>query len=145
MQADTEMTAGACHGDHAAACTGALAGPVPSGAGADPRAAGAPGRGVQVVVLSLGPNPAWRTLATLLYYAQPFIREFIEPMDFVDPSGARLREAYKRFQQLGAKSALGERPFGKFALTLQDLYHRPVIRAFFGKGLGRVAGVGERL
>lgn len=87
---------------------------------------------------------AWRTLATMLYYAQPFIREFVEPMDFVDPSGTRLREAYKRFQQLGVKSGVRERPFGKFALTLQDLYHRPVIRALFGKGLGRVAGVGER-
>jgi hypothetical protein len=88
---------------------------------------------------------AWRTFATMLYYAQPFIRDvFIEPMDFVDPSGVRLREAFKRFQQLGAKPGVSDRPFGKFVLTLQDLYHRPVVGPLFGKGLARVAGVGER-
>jgi hypothetical protein len=88
---------------------------------------------------------AWRTFATMLYYAQPFIRDvFIQPMDFVDPGGVRLREAFKRFQQLGAKPGVSERPFGKFVLTLQDLYHRPVIGPVFGKGLARLSGVGER-
>jgi hypothetical protein len=86
----------------------------------------------------------WRTLITMLYYARPFIREFVEPIYLIDADGARLREAMKRFHQLGAKPGICERPFGKFALMLQDLYHRPVIRALFGKGLGRVAGVGEQ-
>ena len=88
---------------------------------------------------------AWRTFVTMLFYAQPFIRDvFIEPMDFVDPSGARLREAFKRFQQLAAKPGVSARPFGKFFITLQELYHRPVVGPLFGKGLARVAGVGER-
>jgi len=88
---------------------------------------------------------AWRTFATMLFYAQPFIRDvFVEPMDFVDPTGVRLREAFKRFQQLGAKPGVNERPFGKFVLTLQDLYHHPVLGPIFGKGLARVSGVGER-
>lgn len=88
---------------------------------------------------------AWRTFATMLFYAQPFIRDvFIRPMDFVDPSGVRLREAFKRFQQLGAKPGVSDRPFGKFVLTLQDLYHHPVAGPLFGRGIARVAGVGER-
>ncbi|MGO8994455.1 MAG: hypothetical protein ACLQVI_14145 [Polyangiaceae bacterium] len=88
---------------------------------------------------------AWRTFATMLYHAQPFIRDvFVEPMDFVDPTGVRLREAFKRFQQLGAKPGVSERPFGKFMLTLQELHHHPVVGPLFGKGLARLAGVGER-
>jgi hypothetical protein len=87
----------------------------------------------------------WQTFATMLFHAQPFIRDvFVEPMDFVDPSGVRLREAFKRFQQLGAKPGVNARPFGKFVLTLQDLYHHPVIGPLFGRGLARVSGVGER-
>ncbi len=62
----------------------------------------------------------------------------------MDPSGVRLREAFKRFQQLAAKPGVSDRPFGRFVVTLQDLYHRPVIGWAFGKGLARVAGVGER-
>jgi len=81
----------------------------------------------------------------MLYYAQPFIRDvFIEPMDLVDPTGARLREAFKRFQQLGAKPGVNQRPFGRFVLTLQDLYHHPVFGPLFGGVLARVSGVGER-
>jgi acyl carrier protein phosphodiesterase len=88
---------------------------------------------------------AWRTFATMLFYAQPFIRDvFIEPMDFVDPSGVRMREAFKRFQQLGAKPGVSDRPFSRFMIALQELYHRPVVGPLFGKAIGRIAGVGER-
>jgi hypothetical protein len=88
---------------------------------------------------------AWRTFATMLFYAQPFIRDvFIEPMDFVDPSGVRMREAFKRFQQLGAKPGVSDRPFSRFMIALQELYHRPVVGPLFGKVIGRIAGVGER-
>ncbi len=88
---------------------------------------------------------AWRTFAKMLFYGQPFIRDvFVEPMDFVDPSGVRLREAFKRFQQLGSKPGVSERPFGKFVVALQDLYHHPVAGPLFGRGLGRISGVGER-
>jgi hypothetical protein len=88
---------------------------------------------------------AWRTLATMLFYAQPFIRDvFFEPMDFVDPKGVRLREAFKRFQQLGAKPGVGETPFGKFIGTLQNLYHHPVIGPLFGPVIVRIAGTEDR-
>ena len=88
---------------------------------------------------------AWRTFATMLYYGQPFIRDvFIDPMDLVDPTGARLREAFKRFQQLGAKPGVSQRPFGRFVLTLQALYHHPVAGPLLGGALARVSGVGER-
>ncbi|HEY2511858.1 MAG TPA: hypothetical protein VGI39_13410 [Polyangiaceae bacterium] len=88
---------------------------------------------------------AWWTFASMLYYAQPFIRDvFLEPMDFVDPEGRRLREAFKRFQQLGTKPGVVDRPFGRFMFALQDLYHRPVIGPVFGGALGRIAGVGDR-
>jgi hypothetical protein len=88
---------------------------------------------------------AWRTFATMLFYAQPFIRDvFIAPMDFVDPSGVRLREAFKRFQQLGSKPGVSARPFGKFMIAIQDLYHHPLAGPLFGRGLARVAGVEGR-
>jgi hypothetical protein len=88
---------------------------------------------------------AWRTFGAMLFYAQPFIQDvFLEPMDFVDPRGERLREAFKRFQQLGAKPGVADRPFGRFVLTLQDLYHRPVVGSLFGDVIARVSGVSGR-
>jgi hypothetical protein len=56
----------------------------------------------------------------------------------------RLREAFKRFQQLGAKPGVSERPFGKFVIALQDLYHHPLAGPVFGRALARIAGVEER-
>jgi hypothetical protein len=88
---------------------------------------------------------AWRTFGKMIFYAQPFIRDvLIAPMDFVDPSGERLHEAFKRFQQLGGKPGVSERPFGKFVVALQDLYHHPIAGPLFGRVLGRVSGVGTR-
>ena len=88
---------------------------------------------------------AYRVFAGMLFHAQPFIRDvFLEPMDFVDPTGARLREAFKRFQQLGAKPGVADRPFGKFMIGLQDMYHHPVMGPLFGRVIVRMSGVGER-
>jgi hypothetical protein len=88
---------------------------------------------------------AWWTFGAMIYYAQPFIHDvFLEPMEFVDPSGQRILEAFKRFQQLGAKPGVSERPFGRFLVGLQDLYHHPVIGPLFGGVLTRVAGVSDR-
>jgi hypothetical protein len=80
----------------------------------------------------------------MLFHAQPFIRDvFLEPMDRVDRDGTRLREAFKRFQQLGAKPGVGDRPFGRFMLGIQDMYHHPVLGPLFGGVLVRMSGVGE--
>jgi hypothetical protein len=88
---------------------------------------------------------AYATFAGMLFHAQPFIRDvFLTPMDLVDPSGVRLREAFKRFQQLGAKPGVAARPFGRFMIGLQEMYLHPVIGPIFGGVLGRVSGVGGR-
>src|SRR5262249_55346724 len=63
---------------------------------------------------------AWWTFACLLYAAKPFMRDvFLLPMNRVDPSGERLREAFKRYQLLGNKPAVALRPFGRFMRGLQ--------------------------
>jgi hypothetical protein len=88
---------------------------------------------------------AYAAFAGMLLHAQPFIRDvFLTPMDFVDPTGVRLREAFKRFQQLGAKPGVRERPFGRFMMSLQDMYHHPILGPLFGGVLARVSGVGDR-
>jgi hypothetical protein len=85
---------------------------------------------------------ALRTFASVIYYAKPFFREvFFLPMERVDPSGTRLREAIRRFQLLGNKPGVADRPLGKFILALQNLYHRPVVGPVFGRVLSRLAGV----
>jgi len=88
---------------------------------------------------------AYATFAGMLLHAQPFIRDvFLTPMDLVDPSGVRLREAFKRFQQLGAKPGVRDRPFGRFMIGLQDLYHHPIVGPLFGGVIARVSGVSDR-
>lgn len=84
-------------------------------------------------------------LAGMLYRGQPFIRDvFIQPMDRVDPSGARLREAFKRLQLVGRKLPKARRPFARFLRAIQDLYFNPLVRPVLGEALGKLAGVGPR-
>jgi hypothetical protein len=88
---------------------------------------------------------AWWTFANVLWHAKPFFRDvFFQPMERVDPSGKRLREAIRRFQLLGSKPGVQRRPFGRFVQMLQDLYQRRVWRALFGRMLARLAGVEPR-
>lgn len=88
---------------------------------------------------------AWWTFANVIYRAKPFFRDvFFQPMERVDPTGKRLREAIRRFQLLGNKPGVADRPFGKFMLAIQNLYHRPLVGALFGSVLSRLAGVDER-
>lgn len=77
------------------------------------------------------------------YHAAPFFRSvFFEPMKMLDPSGKRMKEAFKRMQMLGAKPEVAASPFAKFMMTLQDLYNdHPVIRALFGRVIERVMGI----
>jgi hypothetical protein len=88
---------------------------------------------------------AWWTFANVLWRAKPFFRDvFFQPMERVDPSGKRLREAIRRFQLLGSKPGVQTRPFGRFMQTLQDLYEQPLARALLGRVLARLAGVEPR-
>jgi hypothetical protein len=87
---------------------------------------------------------AW-TFGNVVYRAKPFFRDvFFQPMERVDPSGTRLREALRRFQLLGAKPGVSERPFGRFMLRVQNLYHHPALGRLFGRALARLAGVEPR-
>jgi hypothetical protein len=85
---------------------------------------------------------AWWTFANVIYRAKPFFRDvFFVPMQRVDPTGKRLREAFRRIQLLGAKPAAQRRPFGRFLQSIQDLYMNPAARRWLGPALSRLAGV----
>jgi hypothetical protein len=82
----------------------------------------------------------------VLYYARPFVKQvFIEPMSVVDPSGRRLREAFKRIQLLGQKPDVAKRPFARFMQGVQSAYNTRPGRMIFGNVLSRVAGVPEEV
>lgn len=83
----------------------------------------------------------------VLWHGAPFFRGvFFEPMRVVDPSGRRLREAFKRIQLLGTKREVREHPFTQFMMGLQDLYNdHAVARVVFGRIIRRIAGVDESL
>lgn len=82
------------------------------------------------------------TFANVLWFARPFFQDvFFRPMQVVDPSGKRLREAVKRMQLLGAKPGVAARPFSKLMLAIQAAYNQPVLRFAFGRVLERIGGV----
>ena len=86
-----------------------------------------------------------RAFAAMTLYGRPFFRDvFFGPMDKVDPSGRRIREAFKRMQLLGAKPGLDVLPIMKFWLTLMDLYHRPWMGPRGKELLARVMGAEPR-
>jgi len=89
---------------------------------------------------------AW-ALAGLMYHAAPFFKSvFFEPMSLTDPSGRRIREAFKRIQILGTKPAVAGHPFTRFMQALQDLYNdHPVARLVFGRLIERIIGVDRSL
>lgn len=83
--------------------------------------------------------------AGFLYHAAPFFRDvFFAPMDLVDPSGRRIREAFKRTQLLTLKPRVARRPFVRFMRTLHELFHHPVVGRVFGPVLARVIGLEPR-
>lgn len=67
-----------------------------------------------------------RAFSAMTLFGRPFFRDvFFGPMEKVDPSGRRLREAFKRMQMLGAKPGLEDLPLIKFWRTLLDLSEKP--------------------
>jgi hypothetical protein len=86
-----------------------------------------------------------KALGIMLYLGQPFFRDvFFAPMDLVDPSGLRLREAFKRLELLSAKPGVSRRPFGAFMIGLRDVYNHPIGRRLLGRVAARLAGVDPR-
>jgi hypothetical protein len=86
-----------------------------------------------------------RALVTMMWFAKPFLQQvFIAPMDRIDPSGRRLREAFKRIQLVLRKPTVARAPFSRFMLGMQELYNRPVIGKLFGRVLLRILGAEER-
>jgi len=89
---------------------------------------------------------AWWAFANLLYYSKPFFEDvFFTPMSKVDPSGRRLREAFKRFQLLGTKPDVAKRPFTKFMNGVREVALHPVAGPIFGSVMERLGGVPKDL
>lgn len=86
-----------------------------------------------------------RALTTMMWHARPFLKEvFVAPMDRTDPSGRRIREAYKRIQLVLRKHTVARTPFSRFMIFAQDLYNRPIIGKLFGRVLLRALGAEDR-
>jgi hypothetical protein len=80
----------------------------------------------------------------MLWHAQPFLRAvFLEPIDRTDPSGRRIREAFKRMQLIARKPTVARLPFTRFMIAMQDLFNHPLAGPVLGNVLLRVLG-GER-
>jgi hypothetical protein len=68
---------------------------------------------------------AAQTFVAMTALGRPFFRDvFFGPMDRIDPTGARLREAFKRMQLLGARPGLDALPLVKFWSSMMTLYHQ---------------------
>lgn len=81
------------------------------------------------------------TFTRLLYHAGPFFKDvFFAPIETCDPSGRRLKAAFKRIQLLSAKREVANHPFVRFMHTAQVLFNHPVFGRILGKPLVRVMG-----
>ena len=97
--------------------------------------------------------PPWRrrargawTMANMIWRAGPFLRTvFLRPMDTTDPSGRRLREAFKRLQLLSARPAVARLPLSRFLLAMQTAYNHPVVGRVAGPLLLRLMSAEDRI
>lgn len=86
-----------------------------------------------------------KNLGTMMWHAKPFLQEvFIRPMDKTDPSGHRIREAYKRIQLVLRKPTVARTLFPKVMIAAQNAYNHPVYGRFFGRVLLRILGAEDR-
>jgi hypothetical protein len=84
-------------------------------------------------------------LIRVMWYAQPFLRGvFLDPMERTDPTGRRMREAFKRIQLVSRKPTVARLPFIKFMLRAQDLLQHPVIGKLLEPLILRVVGGDHR-
>ncbi len=99
------------------------------------------------------PRPRLRQLARagwalshLLFHAAPFFEGvFFAPLGRVDPTGRRMREAYKRLQLLGARDRVRDRPFWRAVAFGQFAFSHPLVGPTLGKIAQRMAGLPDSL
>jgi hypothetical protein len=83
-----------------------------------------------------------KSFAAMTVCARPFFRDvFFAPMQRIDPSGMRLREAFRRMQILGAKPGVGKLPLVRFWSTMLDLFNRPWMGKRAKQAIASVVGV----
>ena len=88
---------------------------------------------------------AARTFAAMTLWGRPFFRDvFFGPMDRIDPTGERLREAFKRMQLLGTRPGLEELPLTKFWSSMMTLYNKPWMGRIGKEAIARVVGAEPR-
>lgn len=84
---------------------------------------------------------AWWAFANVLRHARPFFRDvFFDPMARTDPTGVRIKQAFKRIQLLSAKPRVRDRPISRFLLTLQAIHNHPVLGIVLGRLAVRLLG-----
>jgi hypothetical protein len=86
-----------------------------------------------------------RSLASMMWYARPFLQQVIlAPMDRSDPSGRRIKEAYKRIQLVLRKPTVARAPFSRLMIAMQAAYNHPFVGRAFGPLILRVLGAEDR-
>jgi hypothetical protein len=84
------------------------------------------------------------SLIRVMWHAKPFLRGvFLTPMEKTDPSGRRMREAFKRIQLLAHKPTVARLPFTRVMLGMQALLVHPLTGRVLEPVITRVMG-GER-
>jgi hypothetical protein len=84
---------------------------------------------------------AWIFLKLLRTGGPFFMQMFVRPMEVVDPSGRRLREAVKRLQLAQGMPGVDSNAFAKFGLVLRDVYNHPVVGRLFGPAIQKLVGI----
>jgi hypothetical protein len=88
---------------------------------------------------------AARTFAAMTIWGRPFFRDvFFGPMDRIDPTGERLREAFKRMQLLGTRPGLDSLPLVKFWSSMLILFNQPWMGRRSKEAIARVVGAEPR-
>lgn len=87
------------------------------------------------------------SFAHVLYYGAPFFRAvFFKPMQVVDPTGRRMKEAIKRIQLLSKKPSVRRSRFIHVMERVQEYYNEsPLVRSLFGRAIERLMGVDPEL
>lgn len=88
----------------------------------------------------------WTAIAAFMLSARPFFQDvFFGPMDLTDPSGARMREAFKRAQLLGQRPDVAAQPFSRFMRGMQTAFLHPVLGPLARPIVTRIMGVDGRV
>lgn len=86
-----------------------------------------------------------RAVATMMWHAKPFLQQvFLAPMDRTDPSGRRVKEAFKRIQLILRKPTVARTPWSRMMIGFQNLYNHPIYGRILGPVLLRALGADDR-